>query len=519
MSRLLEVAGLTIRLHDGSILVEDVSFHLERGQRLGIVGASGSGKSLTAHAIAGLLPEEVRASGSVRLDGREILDLPEEERARLRGRRIATVFQEPMTALDPARRVGDQIMAPMKIHGWGARRDWPARVAALMAAVGLPPDRLPPTLFPHELSGGQRQRVLIATALAAEPDLILADEPTTALDLVTQHQILDLLESLVQQRGLALILVSHDLSVISRVCSDVLVMRGGRIVQAGPVARVLAEEVTTQKPCPAASRNPAGTLGTPLLAAEGLVRRYRLPGGAWRAALGGVDVRIEAGESVGLVGASGSGKSTLTRLLTGLEHPDAGHVRLDGQDPARRAQARHSVQLVFQDPFDSLDPRWTVGRIVAEPLDHDRLTEAQRRARVAQALREVELPVDAASRYPHAFSGGQRQRVAIARALVARPKLVVLDEPLSALDVAIQGQILDLLARLRARHGLTYLLVSHDLNVVRQLCSRVMVMEGGLIVEAGAVEKVLRRPRSLAAQALVAAMLPPTVARQQADDY
>jgi peptide/nickel transport system ATP-binding protein len=514
MSALLEVKGLTVRLPSGRALVEDVSFDLQPGQRLGIMGASGAGKSLTIHAIAGLLPDELRVEGSVRLEGRDILGLPEKERARLRGRRIAMVFQEPMTALDPARRIGDQVMAPMAIHRLGGPSERQARMAELTRAVGLPPERFPPRLFPHELSGGQRQRVLIAAALAASPDLLLADEPTTALDLVTQRQILDLLAELVDGRRLGMVLVSHDRAVIGRMCSHVLVMRGGRVVQSGPAAEVLA-----RPPIGAAGiAVPRGSAAA-ILEAEGLVRRYRLPDGRWRRAVDGVGLRIAVGESVGLVGASGSGKSTLARLLTGLERPDSGWVRLDGQDPAQRDAVRHSVQLVFQDPFDSLDPRWRVGRIVAEPLERDRLPAAERQARVSQALAEVDLPADAAGRFPHAFSGGQRQRIAIARALVARPRLVVLDEPLSALDGAIQAQLLDLLAQLRARHGLAYLLVSHDLSVVRQLCSRVVVLDEGRVAEEGPVARVLQAPGSAAARALLDALPAPPVAPQQAGDY
>ena len=298
-------------------------------------------------------------------------------------------------------------------------------------------------------------------------------------------------------------------------CRDVLVMRAGRIVRAGPAADLLAlPGIGAQLPS-----GPVRTGGVPVLEAAGLVRRYRLPDASWRTAVDGVGLRIEPGELVGLVGASGSGKSTLARLLTGLERPDAGQVRLDGRDPALRDAARHSVQFVFQDPFDLLDPRWKVGRIVAEPLAHDRLPVAESRERIDRALREVDLPADAAGRYPHAFSGGQRQRIAIARALVARPNLVVLDEPLSALDQAIQAQLLDLLDRLRLRHGLAFLLVSHDLDVVRRLCSRVLVLDEGRIVETGHVGQVLRQPRSAAARALVAALPGAPVAPQQAGDY
>jgi peptide/nickel transport system ATP-binding protein len=366
------------------------------------------------------------------------------------------------------------------------------------------------------LSGGQRQRVLIAAALAAGPDLLLADEPTTALDLVTQRQILDLLDELVAARGLALLLVSHDEGVIARMCPHVLVMAAGRIVRSGPAAAPSAGGA-------ALPLQAQGHPGPPaLLTATGVSRHYRLPGGAKRQAVDRVDLMVAPGEAVGLVGGSGSGKSTLVRLLTGLERPDGGVVRLDGRDPAEPAVPRHPVQLVFQDPFDSLDPRWRVGQILAEPLHGLRLTPAERHHRVLAALAEVGLPAEAASRHPHAFSGGQRQRIAIARALVAHPRLVVLDEPLSALDRPLQEQVLELLAALRRRHGLAYLLVSHDLDIVRRLCSRVLVMAEGRIVEEGPVDQVLRVPASAAARALLAARLAlpaPPVAPPKPGDY
>ncbi|WP_159709497.1 nickel ABC transporter ATP-binding protein NikE [Geminicoccus flavidas] len=516
MTGLLEVEHLTIRSPGDPPLVREVSFRIAHGERLGIVGPSGSGKSLTALAIAGLLPDGLTVEGSVRLDGREILDLPEAELARLRGRRIAMVFQEPLTALDPARRIGRQVAEPLAIHGLGTPLERMARAEALLRAVGLPPERASPDSFPHELSGGQRQRVLIAAALAAGPDLLLADEPTTALDLVTQRQILDLMDELVAGRGLALLLVSHDEGVIARMCRHVLVMEAGRIIRSGPAAAPSTGGAVLP-PQPRERPEPPA-----LLAASGVSRRYRLPGGAIRQAVDRVDLAVAPGEAVGLVGGSGSGKSTLVRLLTGLERPDAGLVRLDGRDPAEPAVPRHPVQLVFQDPFDSLDPRWRVGRILAEPLHGLRLAPAVRHRRVLAALAEVGLPAEAVRRHPHTFSGGQRQRIAIARALVAHPRLVVLDEPLSALDRPLQEQVLELLAALRARHGLAYLLVSHDLDIVRRLCSRVLVMAEGRIVEEGPVGQVLLRPASAAARALLAARLAPPappVAPPKAGDY
>jgi peptide/nickel transport system ATP-binding protein len=297
---LLDVRGLSVRVRGGPVVVENVSFSLGRGRRLGIVGGSGSGKSVTIHAIAGLLAEELTPSGSVRLEGVELLDLPEVARARLRGRRIATVFQEPMTALDPTRRIGDQVRAALDIHGLGPARERQAKALDLLAAVGLPPSRFSPRLFPHELSGGQRQRVLLAAALSAEPDLLLADEPTTALDLVTQRQILRLLDDLVEQRGVALVLVSHDLAVIARMCSHVLVMDQGRIVETGPVDDVLAKRAGPSRNAMATHVQHQGADAADLLSVRNVSRRYRLPDGSWRRAVEEVDLRIAQGEALGL---------------------------------------------------------------------------------------------------------------------------------------------------------------------------------------------------------------------------
>ena len=524
MMPLLDVENLSVSLRHGRHLVDGISLRLERGQRLGVVGRSGSGKSLMIHAIAGLLPEELVPTGSVRLDGKEILDLQEKDRAKLRGRRIGTIFQEPMTALDPVRRIGDQIRAPMDNHRLGTGCERVEKVLDLMQAVGLPPSTFSPDLFPHELSGGQRQRVVLAAALAADPDLLLADEPTTALDVVIQRQILDLLDRLVETRGLTLVLVSHDLGVISRLCENVLIMDAGKAVGAGSLQDMLSKPsyLATIRPArgqPAISDLPADPAPPNLAVMRNVSRQYRLPDRSWRSALAGIDLAVGEGEAVGLVGSSGSGKSTLARLLTGLELPDSGRILLDGHDPSQEKNVRHSVQMVFQDPFDSLDPRWTVGRIVGEPLERDHLPAAERSARVAQALEEVDLPAGAELRHPHAFSGGQRQRIAIARALVARPRLVVLDEPLSALDVVVQDQVIDLLIRLQQRHRLAYLLISHDLSVVRRLCSRVVVLDRGRVVEAGPMEGVLDAPESQVTKALVEAVLVPTVAPQQGPDY
>ena len=509
MKPLLTVSGLSVRLPSGQALVDQVSFALERGERLGMAGPSGSGKSLTALAIAGLLPEGFQAGGSIKLEGHEILDLAEPDRARLRGQRIAMVFQEPMTALDPMRRIGRQVETPLKVHGLGTRVERRDRVAALLTAVGMPPELVSPNLFPHEISGGQRQRVLIAAALAAGPDLLVADEPTTALDSVVQRQILDLLQELTAECRLALLLISHDTRVLARICRDTLLMQNGRMVErkSAGTARVSAR--------PECAVRDVGRHGDAnVLNASHLTKIYRAPAGGAVNAVENISLVIGSGEAVGLVGASGSGKSTLSRMLAGLEQPDRGKVLLDGRERVAPASMSHSVQMVFQDPYDSLDPRWTIGRIVAEPLKAPGHASVERSRKVVDALRAVDLPVDLAARYPHMLSGGQRQRVAIARALIARPRLIILDEPLSALDDATQAQIVELLARLRRENALSYLMVSHDWQVVQQLCSRVLVMDGGRIVEAGTVEQVLTDPASAAGRALKQALLAPTVAPQ-----
>ena len=512
MTALLTVGGLSVRSPAGPNLVARMSFTLARGQRLGLAGPSGSGKSLAALAIAGLLPDELHADGSVRLEGREILFLGERERAKLRGRRIAMIFQEPMTALDPIRRIGAQVAAPMEIHGLHAPAERRERATELLAAVGLARHSVPPSLFPHQLSGGQRQRVMIAAALAAEPDILLADEPTTALDSVVQRHILDLLGRLAAERDLALMLISHDPAVLRHVCDGVIELQHGEI-GGRPAPGKIADRPQTL-PVDATGRS-----DRPLLEAVGLQKRYRVPGSGSRLAVADVSVRIEAGESVGLIGSSGSGKSTLARMLVGLENPDRGEIRLDGRNPAAPDRRDHSVQLVFQDPYDSLDPRWKIGRVVAEPLAGEPLAAGERHRRVGEALREVDLPEDSVDRYPHMLSGGQRQRVAIARAIVARPRLLVLDEPVSALDQRVRGQIVELLDRLRRRHRFGLLVISHDLPVVAELCSRVLVMADGQIVERGPVAAILAAPVSDAARALKVAALGPTVAPQQIGDY
>ncbi|MFC3168282.1 ABC transporter ATP-binding protein [Paracoccus fontiphilus] len=498
---------------DGRPVLQGVSLDLPPGRVTGLVGESGSGKSMTALAITGLLPDRARASGRVLLDSRNLLETPEAAMCRIRGSRIGMIFQEPMTALNPLMTIGDQVAEVLRLHRGLDRRTALAQARERLDRVGLPQPRFPLTLYPHELSGGQRQRVAIAMAIALRPGLLIADEPTTALDVTTQARILDLLSGLARDEGMALLLITHDLAVVAGMTDHVAVMQSGRVVEHGPT-----EAVFRQRRHPytrqlfAASRHvpariPPGP-ATPLVQVTDAVREYRLPGGGLRA-LDGVNLTIARGESVGLVGESGCGKSTLARAILGLDTLQGGHIRLDGQDIAavrpmpRKARAR--MQVVFQDPFGSFDPRWRVDRLLAEPF-HLTGRPPDWRDRVATTLTEVGLDPDDARKFIHQFSGGQRQRLAIARALIIRPALIVLDEAVSALDVRVRAQVLDLLARLQAVHGLSYLFISHDLSVVRGVTDRILVMQAGRIVEEGTPDQIIDAPRHDSTKALVAAM-------------
>ena len=495
-----------------------VSLPLEPGKVTALVGESGSGKSMTALAAIGLLPEGARASGRVDLDGQNLLDLPERAMDALRGRRMGMIFQEPMTALNPLMTIGDQVAEGLRRHRGLGRTQALARARERLDRVGLPAARFPLGLYPHQLSGGQRQRVAIAMAIADAPDLLIADEPTTALDVTTQAQILDLLRGLVRDEGMALWLITHDLAVVSGVADHVAVMQHGRIVEAGATAQVFRTQAhpytralfAAARHVPAPSGGTAG--GGPLLRVEGAVREYRLPRPALFArrpvlrAVDGVSLDVGIGESVGLVGESGCGKSTLARAILGLDALQGGAIRLDGAGvgPRMPKAQRAQVQAVFQDPFASFDPRWRVDRLVAEPF-HLTGRPADWRDRVAEALAEVEIGAEAMSRHIHEFSGGQRQRIAIARALIIRPRLILLDEAVSALDVQVRARILDLLARLRRQHGLAWLFISHDLSVVRAITDRVLVMDAGRIVEEGPTGRILSHPLHPVTRRLVAA--------------
>ena len=517
---LLNIQDLSVSIGDKPIL-RDVSLTLEAGQVLGVVGESGSGKSMTALSILGLLPHGGHVAGAITFEGQDLTALSEAQLCRVRGARIGMVFQEPMTALNPVMTIGDQVAEVVRLHQGGSRQQALAAARRALDRVGLPAELFPLTRYPHELSGGQRQRVAIAIAIALSPRLIIADEPTTALDVTTQAQILDLLRQLVREDGAALILVSHDLAVVAEIADRVAVMKDGQIVEQDDTAALFANlsHPYTRALAADAARVPIrrgapDLTAPPVLEAKGVVRDYPGPrrllrkGAAFRA-VSEVSLAIRPGEIVGLVGESGCGKSTLLRTLLVLEAPQGGQVELTGQpfSPAAPRALRRHVQVVFQDPHGSFDPRWTVERLVAEPLHllDAKPSPAERRAKVEKALAQVGLPAETADRYPHQFSGGQRQRIAIARALIVEPSVIALDEAVSALDVTVRAEVLDLLARLSDELGLAYLFVSHDMGVVRGLTDRVLVMQAGRIVEAGPTAQVFAHPQHPYTAQLIAA--------------
>jgi peptide/nickel transport system ATP-binding protein len=515
----LDRLGLAIA---GKPILDGVSLAIERGETLGLVGESGSGKSMTALSIMRLLPPAAETRGRILFDGTDLLRTDERAMSAIRGRHIGMVFQEPMTALNPLHPIGRQVAEGIRLHERASRAVAEARALRLLQRVGL--GSVPADRYPHELSGGQRQRVVIAMAVALAPALIIADEPTTALDVTTQAQILDLLAEVVAENRSALLLISHDLAVVARMADRVVVLRRGNVVQSGDTGAVFGASAApyTRGLIEAADHRPARSPPSPepsrpLLAMEEVVRRYPGPRrplfrrGPAVVAVDGVSLAIAPGESLGIVGESGSGKSTLARAVLGLDRVQGGRISFDGQDLAALDDAdmrpiRRRLQAVFQDPYGSFDPRHRAGRIVGEPLALvDGIGDEERRDRILAGLDEVGLAPEDADKFPHEFSGGQRQRLAIARALVCRPSLVVLDEPVSALDLAIRAQILDLLAALQQRHRLAYLFITHDLAVVRAVTDRVVVMRAGRIVEQGPTGRVLAEPREPYTRQLVAA--------------
>ncbi len=493
--------------------VRDVSFELGRGEALGIVGESGSGKSVTCRSILGLLPPNARMSGRITVEGADVAELSPRELARLRGKRIGMIFQNPSSYLDPVMRVGDQVAEGLRYHFDLPVREARERSIQLLAHVRIADPERRAEDYPHQLSGGMKQRVMIAGALACRPRILIADEPTTALDVTVQARILELLTLLREEEGLSLILVSHDLAVIASVCDRVVVMKDGRVVEEGPTQEVLrapshpyTRALIDANPSLASSA-PQGrgrSDAPPLISVQGLTVTFGRHRGSLARALFGqgrppvealrdVSFSIADGEALGIVGESGSGKTTLGRAIAGLVRPTSGRIELREDIADRRPPA---IQMVFQDPYASLNPRYTVERTLAEPLRwHGICRPEEVEGRVLQLMEAVELPAALRSRRPHELSGGQCQRVAIARALTTEPRVLVADEITSALDVTIQKQILALLRSLREQLRLTIVLISHDLAVVRTLCERVAVFREGRLVELGSTEEVLRAPR------------------------
>ncbi len=502
-----------IRLEDVTLkigatpILRDVDLDIAPGKVTGLVGESGSGKSMTALAIMQLLPKDSAVDGQVILDQSNILELSERDMCALRGNRIGMIFQEPMTALNPVKTIGDQVMETLLIHTSHSPAEAREIAREKLARVGLPEDKFPLSRFPHELSGGQRQRVCIAMAIALSPELLIADEPTTALDVTTQAQILDLLRDLVKDEGMSLLLITHDLAVVAGMADFVAVMQKGEIVEQGPTEQLFRHmrHPYTRQLFEASSHAPERHVRAgeePLLKVREAVREYTLPRSrlfgpapTFRA-VNGVSFTLNSGESLGLVGESGCGKSTLTRAILGLEPLQGGSITAFGETvgPSFPNALKAGIQVVFQDPYGSFNPRWKVARLVAEPFHLMERRPADWRERVAQVLSDVGIGADAMDRYIHEFSGGQRQRIAIARALIHRPDIIILDEAVSALDVSVRAQVLDLLAELQAEYGLAYLFISHDLSVVRAITDRVLVMQAGEIVEQGPTEAVFTAP-------------------------
>ncbi|MBO0896266.1 MULTISPECIES: dipeptide ABC transporter ATP-binding protein [Arthrobacter] len=555
---LLEVAGLLVSA-GSRVLVKDFALSLSRGERVGLIGESGSGKSVTAAALMGLLPDELRTSGSVRLDGvpHNLVGASDRQMSRIRGRRTGMVFQEPLSALNPLMRVGRQVAEALTRHGTLRGQAAVARSVELLASVQLPDPAEAARAYPHQLSGGQRQRVMLAMALANDPDLLICDEPTTALDVSVQRQMLQLISEGVARRGSGLLFITHDLAVAASICDRILVMRDGVLVEQGPTADVFVRpqheytrgllaasdlEATDssgrlftvssaagyvpgaareQAPAAPAVTAPSDSEGAePLIRVNGLNRTYRrgrsslFRAPAEVAALRDVSFQVAAGQRFGIVGESGSGKSTLLRILAGLDQPTSGSVQVAGNEVGgakenQLLELRRQLQIVFQDPMGSLNPRMRVRDLVAEPLllPGEPVAARHHAGKVAEMLNAVGLPSDAAERFPHQFSGGQRQRIAIARALICEPRILVADEPVSALDVSVRAQVLNLLSDLVDKYRLTLVFVSHDLGVVKHLCDTVAVMHQGRIVESGPTGQVYAAPEHEYTQRLVASSL------------
>lgn len=536
---LMELDDLSVEI-EGARVVDRLSLRLDRGIIHGLAGESGSGKSMTALAMMGLLPDGAHTNGSVRMDLRgaslDLLALDDASMCDIRGNRIAMIFQEPMTALNPLQSIGNQVAETVRVHSPTGQREALAIAADRLDRVGIASDRTGLEKFPHELSGGQRQRVMIAQAIALRPSLLIADEPTTALDVTTQAGILNLLHELVDEENMAMLMITHDLAVLAHHARSISVMKDGRIVEEAAqenlfrrprhdyvrqLIRAAGHRQAGPNPGPSPDpnlRSKADTTSSErLLEVDGVSLSYRsrrrgfLGQGALEPAVKNVSLTVNAGESVALVGESGSGKSTLARAILGLEPLQNGTISFGGDALSSAGLDAHNMraamQIVFQDPFGSFNPRHRVRRLVAEPFFGlaEQPSAEDRIEAVENALLSVGLNPEDGERFIHEFSGGQRQRIAIARALVTHPRLIILDEAVSALDVSIRAQILDLLVGLRQNHDLAYLFITHDLGVVRAIADRVMVMKGGQIIESGPTTAVLDNPQASYTRDLVAA--------------
>lgn len=534
---LVDVRNLSVAFGDGAEavrVVKGVSFTVGKGETVALVGESGSGKTVSAMSILRLLPNSAsHPTGEILFEGKDILKMNAAELRAIRGQRISIIFQEPMTTLNPLHTIEKQVGEIIKLHQSLSDDKTRERVLELLKKVGIrePEKRL--GAYPHQLSGGQRQRVMIAIALANKPDLLIADEPTTALDVTIQAQILELLKSLQKEMGMAMLLITHDLGIVRRMAERVYVMRHGEIVETGP-----AEEVFTEPKHPYTRHlleaEPKGmppttdTTRPVVVETDNLKVWFPIKQGLLQRtvdyvkAVDGLSMKLRAGETLGVVGESGSGKTTLGLAILRLLSSDGpiAYVgkRIDGLTNKQMRPLRKEMQIVFQDPYGSLSPRLTVGQIIEEGLtiQNPELDDHQRRERVSAALTEVGLDPTSQDRYPHEFSGGQRQRIAIARAMVLQPKFVMLDEPTSALDMSVQAQIVDLLRDLQTRHDLAYLFISHDLKVVRALCNYVIVMKNGKVVEEGPARDIFEKPKDEYTKALLAAAFDLKVAHRGA---
>ncbi|MBN9074487.1 MAG: ABC transporter ATP-binding protein [Rhizobiales bacterium] len=524
---LLSVRDLSVAFTQGgrtTTAVDHVSFDIAKGETVALVGESGSGKSVLALSVLKLLqyPAASHPSGEILFGGKDLMRLDERELRKVRGNAITMIFQEPMTSLNPLHTIAQQIVEILELHRGMDRKAALARTLALLKEVGIrdPENRL--DAYPHQLSGGQRQRVMIAMALANEPKLLIADEPTTALDVTVQAQILKLLAALKEQNGMSMLFITHDLGIVRKIADRVCVMTKGKIVESGPTEQLFRDpqhdytrHLLSAEP---KGRPPAADpTAKTVMRGDDIKVWFPIRRGLMRKTVGhvkavdGIDVTVEAGQTLGIVGESGSGKTTLGLALARMIS-STGRIHFEGRDIDKLTFSdmrplRRELQIVFQDPYGSLSPRMSVAEIIEEGLRiHERaLTAAQRDDRVVAVLREVGLDPETRFRYPHEFSGGQRQRIAIARAMVLNPKFVMLDEPTSALDMSVQAQVVDLLRALQAKHNLAYLFISHDLKVVRALANRVIVMRNGKVVEAGTAEQIFERPQTDYTRALMAA--------------